>query len=510
MDSIYIGRMRENRKWFLKMSVWFGILFTFCLYRNLSGITFPVITAVAVWFSVLFLKKVQIRIRKGTGCYYAGILLLGVSVVLTDNVFFHFFNYVGMILLFMMSMIRQLYMDREWGFQEYVKKFFIMTGAWITSAAEPFRKKEDNHVDKSPANVDNSLKSVQRKQIKAVLSGVAAAVVLLVLVLPLLMSSDRVFSMVFDSIFSCISPWNIFHRLDIANIIGAAVTFLFGTVALYAFFAGLFKMNPGEKTEERTRQISSLTGISFASVMALIYVIYSGIQILVLFLRIGNGLPEGVTYSQYAREGFWQLLLVSMINFIVVILCVRIIQENRIFRYLLTLISVCTCIMILSAAYRMMLYVGEYNLTFLRVLVLWFLGVLMIIFFGVIYSIYRRNFRLFRYVAAVVSVCYILFSLSHADAWIAGYNIASDKELSVDDVWYLTTLSLDAAPEIGKLYDRLNGEDPGEEREVKLTCLDGYFSQIEEDAQKAGIRSWNYSRSAAKTAAAEWNSTSRE
>ena len=61
-------------------------------------------------------------------------------------------------------------------------------------------------------------------------------------------------------------------------------------------------------------------------------------------------------------------------------------------KILLTVISVCTCIMILSAAYRMILYVNEYNLSFLRVLVLWFLAVLMIIFWGVIYSIFSRDF----------------------------------------------------------------------------------------------------------------------
>ena len=57
--------------------------------------------------------------------------------------------------------------------------------------------------------------------------------------------------------------------------------------------------------------------------------------------------------------------------------------ENKILEILLCVISVCTCVMILSAAYRMLLYVEEYDLTFLRVLVLWFLAVLMLIFFGV-------------------------------------------------------------------------------------------------------------------------------
>ena len=54
MDNIFINRMRENRRWYVEMSVIFGLLFTVCLYRNLSGITFPVITAALLMFSVSF------------------------------------------------------------------------------------------------------------------------------------------------------------------------------------------------------------------------------------------------------------------------------------------------------------------------------------------------------------------------------------------------------------------------------------------------------------------------
>ena len=144
MDSIFLQRMRENRKWYLIMSIVYGGAFTFCLYRNLSGITFPVITAVSLWFSVLFLRKAGITFQKGTMGYFAGILLLGISTVLTDSGFFHFFNSVGIILLFMMAMAHQLYKDSDWGFTEYVKKFFIMLWTWLISVGELFRGRERN------------------------------------------------------------------------------------------------------------------------------------------------------------------------------------------------------------------------------------------------------------------------------------------------------------------------------------------------------------------------------
>ncbi len=77
------------------MSLIFGLLFTVCLYRNLSGITFPVITAALLMFSVLFLKKNEIQIQKGSAPYFAGIMLLGISTVMTDKGIFFTFQQCG-------------------------------------------------------------------------------------------------------------------------------------------------------------------------------------------------------------------------------------------------------------------------------------------------------------------------------------------------------------------------------------------------------------------------------
>ena len=488
MDSIFLQRMREEKMWFLIMSMIYGGLFTLCLYRNMSGVTFPVVTAVSLWFSILFLKKAEITFQKGTLRYFAGIFLLGISTVLTDSGFFHFFNNVGIILLFMMAMAHQLYKDSEWGFPEYVKKLFIMLWTWIISVGEIFHstgKKE-------------KIQTTKRKNTGPVLLGILAAVLMLIIVLPLLMMSDEIFLHIFNRFFRFLNPFNLIWKIDVSNIIGIICTFLFGTAALYAFFAGLFKMNLGGKEERKPGNSNYVTGITFTGIMAAVYVLYSGIQILFLFLRLDSGLPEEVTYSQYAHQGFWQLLFVSLINFVTVLICVKIFEDNKVLKLLLTVISICTCIMILAAAYRMILYVKEYNLSFLRVLVLWFLAVLMIIFWGVIYSIFSREFRLFRYITSVVSVCYILFSFSHPDVLIAGYNIRNARSAEDMDLYYLIYfLSDDAAGQIAQI-------DPGFIDDEILSEVESYFRNIEVENEKMSLREWNYSRYEANKAAEEW------
>ena len=147
----------------------------------------------------------------------------------------------------------------------------------------------------------------------------------------------------------------------------------------------------------------------------------------------------------------------------------------------------------------MILYVREYDLSFLRVLVLWFLAVLLLIFFGVIYSIFRRKFGLFRYITAVVAAGYILFSLSHVDAWIAAYNIRSAEDQNDIDVYYLMEmLSQDAAPQISRLIDPEKLDD-----DTRLT-LTFYFENVRGENVETGLREWNYAGHEALKASEEW------
>ena len=161
---------------------------------------------------------------------------------------------------------------------------------------------------------------------------------------------------------------------------GITFTFFIGTVGIYAFFCRRIPDEPAGKggDEERQRQSGDRDHVYRHTCCDLCALFHDPDRLSVpeTWRR-----PAGrMTYSQYAHQGFWQLLFVSIINFLAVLVCMQVFGENKILEILLCVISVCTCVMILSAAYRMLLYVEEYDLTFLRVLVLWFLAVLMLIF----------------------------------------------------------------------------------------------------------------------------------
>ena len=145
-------------------------------------------------------------------------------------------------------------------------------------------------------------------------------------------------------------------------------------VHVQLFAVNIVKKQKNRQAEKRAEPV---TAIIVTGALTGIYLLFCGIQVMYLFAGgIFRRFLEGMTYSEYARQGFFELLFVSLLNLAIVTLCVEHVRENRILKVCLTVVSGCTYILICSSAYRMVLYIRQYHLTFLRILVLWFLGVI--------------------------------------------------------------------------------------------------------------------------------------
>ena len=200
------------------------------------------ITAVSLGFSVTFLQKAGIRFQKGTIRYFSGIILLGTATVLTSNGFFHFFNCVGILLLYMMSMAHQFYKDEEWGAAEYFKNFFVMSATWVISAGDIFRGSGEKKMKKEDNSENNSAGMwIKRKEFRSVLLGLLAAILLLSVVFPLLMASDQIFSHIFNSYFEFLNPFRLLEKIDMWNVIGIIFNiFIWSYIYLMVFLQGFF------------------------------------------------------------------------------------------------------------------------------------------------------------------------------------------------------------------------------------------------------------------------------
>lgn len=476
--------IRENFPFFGGISFLYGIIYLFCMYKNYFGLTFLIYTIATVIVLKKFLNKIEQKITKETKIYFSAIILSGLSTCITANGFIQFMNWCFLIVLLFLSMFSQFYPLKKWNTGTYLKnmvKLFFTTVRYSLLSL--------SHAN----NYAKRAEMKKNKNIKGIIGGIISASAVLVFILPLLFSSDIIFEQIFIDAFIVFDFNEVVE--GIANTIGISFTFFIGFTSIYALFYASCHLCLEEMPERKMGYCNLVTGITFTGIMATVYGIYSFIQIRYLFL--GNGLPEGITYSAYAHQGFWQLLFVAFINICMVMICGYIFEKNKILDGIMTIISGCTFVMIASAFYRMMLYIGAYHLTMLRVLVLWALVILALIMTGIVISIYKDKFPFMKYVIMVVICGYLVLSFAQPDYWIAKYNISKMEEVTSENLYYmLYRLSYDAAPAIMEIEDK------------ELLFYDDncwwYYQDILEDTDEINIRNITYSTYRARKIAEEY------
>ena len=476
-------KIREDFSFFGLSGIMYAAFFCFCLYRNLSGITAPLFALGTLIYFFLCLKKLEVKLNKDCIFYGTAIMLLGINLCMTDDEFIIFFDYVGICLLLVSGLLSMFYESNSWGLMQY---FSVLARTLLGSLDKMDRAFSDMQV----WNKKRHERKKENRNIRYIVYGVLIGLPIVVVVSLLLSSADMVFGHMFDNIFGNIfnfdsiilGSWNFIHILLIM-----AAVYLLSYGLLVNLCSDSIKVVGGpEKTAE------PLVAITINTMLAVIYVIFSVIQILYLFM--GNmTLPEQYTYAAYARQGFFQLLIVCIINMFLVLICLYKFKENSILKILLNVISGCTYIMIASSVLRMHMYIEAYDLTYLRVLVLWTLCLIFFLMGGIVLYIYRKKFPLFKYSMVVVTVLYLALAYAHPEYLIAACNLDENHIDGNIDYNYLNNLSADAMPAIAEAVEREAGEEFTGKFERFFDYNHRYHcfnSTIEPDS----IREFNFSR----------------
>ncbi|MCE6998015.1 DUF4173 domain-containing protein [Saccharothrix sp. S26] len=168
-----------------------------------------------------------------------------------------------------------------------------------------------------------------------------------------------------------------------------------------------------------------------------------------------------LTYADYARSGFWQLLAVTVLTLGVIAVVARLARldsptDRRWLRGSLGALSVLTLVIVASALARMWLYQQAYGFTVLRVLVsaceLW-LGVVYLLVLAA--GVRLEGGWLARAVVGTGFAALVGLAALNPDRFIAERNVDRYHATEKIDVWYLARLSDDAVPALAELPPRL-------------------------------------------------------
>jgi hypothetical protein len=190
-----------------------------------------------------------------------------------------------------------------------------------------------------------------------------------------------------------------------------------------------------------------------------LFAVFNAVQLAVLFAGYDAVLKEtGQTYAEYARQGFWQLLMATLLTLLVIVIALRWAPRTRssdrtLVRGVLGTLCALALVVVASAVRRMDMYVEAYGLTRLRISVLtmelW-LGLVIVLIMAA--GVWGAR-RLPRAVAASAIAVVLAFGLASPDALIAERNVERYETTGRFDLPYARGLSADAVPALDRLEE---------------------------------------------------------
>ena len=327
------------------------------------------------------------------------------------------------------------------------------------------------------------------------LIGIFAALIPTLIIVALL-SYDKLFTDLLERIFS-------FEKVNLRSVFSPILA-----IPLAAVFFGMFyAAKRYAKGEDALRRQNSRTDLlpcallcGAATPILAVYVIFFISQMPYYLSAFTGVLPEGITYADYAKEGFFQLCAVSAINALLLIAFSVLMQRGGHTRDVLkklyaSLISVMTLVLIATALSKMALYISTYGLTQKRVYASWLMILMAICFIAVLIRQAVEKFPLVTVLAVTVLILVLLIVLINADALIASYNVNAylSGTLPEADVQMMQEeLGISSLPSLVRLRDALAAiQSPTQEQSFLLQTTEEAIRTLEESLPESSLFSFS-------------------
>ncbi|WP_100488757.1 DUF4153 domain-containing protein [Sporolactobacillus pectinivorans] len=428
-----------------------GTLVDVLFYDKFLGVSYPVFV---IAFYVLFLwnvrKKVQVKLDLGW-LLLIPIFMLSFAYLFFSNLVFYALNFIVIpVLVVMQTTLITKSAKRKWYSVYFIAdllySFFYRPFACI---ALPFMFVAKALSSRIGIKKDSAFLKV--------FFGILITIPLLALIVSLLASADQVFGHFVDQIPSL---------FDAINLDALMPRFLLATLTAllsFSYIWSLMKPKPvsillpeASTPFAKNNGFDPVIAMTFLSIINAIYVLFTLIQFSYLFGGFSFALPANFTYAEYARRGFFELIVVTLINFSILLFLLYFTKQdgktiNRMIRFLESLLVVCTLVMLVSAFVRMYLYEQMYGYTYLRVLTHAFMIFLFVLFIFTFYRVWKENVKLYKFYLLTAITAFVIINYMNIDVLITKFNIQRYDHTGKIDVDYLTSLSDDAIPEMTEL-----------------------------------------------------------
>lgn len=270
-----------------------------------------------------------------------------------------------------------------------------------------------------PKNLFKNLKFIKidtkkdkNDKIINIIFGTVIGVFISGLILALLTSADAYFDKFLSSIVT-----NINVDFNLWYVIKGIIYF----VILFVIGINLFKNKEIVLKESKMSNINKTVVTTMLFIVNFVFVLFLISEISKLcgnFLKV----PKGYIYSSYAREGFFQLLFVTLINFGIILYLIyktNLVKEDKKVKCLVLSLIAFSIFLIFNSYYRMFLYIGRFGFTNLRLQVILFLFMEIILFGFIIKKILRGAKKDGMVFLIIMTITYVI-NLYVCNDWFIG------------------------------------------------------------------------------------------
>lgn len=345
------------------------------------------------------------------------------------------------------------------------------------------------HIDKPVRAFASLLRKKNLCWLWSLAGALAALLLATLLIIPLLCAADAVFSQFTDSFLGFFRSGSWFLR----GFIALCLAFL-----LYSSLYALRHDGPRPAGKSLSAKLPAAASLTLLAMLDLIYLLFTVIQFACLFGGAALLEARGLSYAEYARSGFFQLVFVALLNLSVSMLAITLTRSEgtsrRILQALACALLGMTAVILCSAAFRMHMYIAVYGLSVLRAMTLWAMALLAVWLIFAVLRLFRQKRRLFPFLLRSAVFAWAVLSLCNLNGLVARFNAGQYMagRLEQLDCAYLESLGPAALPAVYRLLDSVpDGDNP--DFLSKQAALENTAAVLEEQAQKAcsDWRSWN-------------------
>lgn len=303
-----------------------------------------------------------------------------------------------------------------------------------------------------------------RRELVPILRGGLFAIPLLFVFTALLASADLMFANFLENLLAI----EILRQLPLW-LWRALLILLWGgwSAGLLAYLIDRQQAETAPRAMGRLRRGGFLGFIETSTMLLLVnglFLVFTAVQFAYLFGGAQLVETAGYSYAEYARRGFFELLTVAMLTLLLIIglnwLADRQTKRQlRLFNLLSSGLVAFVLVMLVSAFQRMRLYEMQFGYTHLRLYVFVFIFWLGALLLWLLVCLWRQPDRLAIGMLVTAVGFLVTMNLLNPDAFIAQRNWVHYQRTGQIDAAHLTTLSVDALPELLRLKTAVSGDN---------------------------------------------------